>query len=73
MKIIIYSKENCSQCETTKMFLNMKSISFDVKNLDIDFTQEEIVKLYPTARSYPIIVIDNIYIGGYKELRAYSL
>ena len=69
--IIIYSKSNCTFCDAAKMFLKMRYIEYQVKQLDIDFSQQEIKDLYPTARSYPIIVIDNTYIGGYQELKEY--
>ena len=39
------------------------------EKLDEDFTQEELKALFPTARSFPIIVINGNYIGGYSELK----
>jgi glutaredoxin 3 len=69
MNIIVYSKDKCQQCDIAKMLLDMKGQEYTVKKLDEDFTQEELKALFPTARSFPIIVINGNYIGGYSELK----
>lgn len=69
--IIVYSKPSCPACDGAKMFLKTKYLEYQLKQLDVDFTQQEIKELYPTARSYPIIVIDGTYIGGFNELKQY--
>ena len=69
MNIIVYSKDKCQQCDIAKMLLDMKGQEYTVKKLDEDFTQEELKALFPTARSFPIIVINGNYIGGYNELK----
>ena len=43
--------------------------TFEIKQLGVDFTTEQIKEQFPSARSYPIITIDEQFIGGYKELR----
>ena len=68
-KIIIYSKDNCSQCEMSKMFLDMKAIEYTVKKLDVDFSLEELKELVPTAKTFPIVFINNEYVGSYNELK----
>ena len=69
MNIVVYSKDNCSQCDVVKMYLDMKSKSYLLKKLDVDFTTEQVKEQFPSVRSYPIVVIDDIYIGGYNELK----
>lgn len=69
MDIKIYSKENCDFCNKSKMLLNMKGITFTNLMLDVDYTLEQLKELVPSARTFPIIFIDDIYIGGYNELR----
>lgn len=69
MNIIVYSKDKCQQCDIAKMLLDMKGQEYTVKKLDEDFTQEELKTLFPTARSFPIVVINGNYIGGYNELK----
>ena len=68
-EIIIYSKDNCSQCEMSKMFLDMKSVEYTVKKLNTDFSLEELKELVPTAKTFPIVFIDNEYKGSYNELK----
>jgi glutaredoxin len=36
--------------------------------LDKDFTREQLLEMYPTARSFPVVVVDGFYIGGYTQL-----
>lgn len=69
MSITIYSKPACSQCDQAKMLLKMKGIEFTSKVLDVDYTLEELKELVPTARNFPVIFIDDKFIGGYNELR----
>jgi len=38
------------------------------KILDRDFTREHLLETYPTAKTFPVIVVDGFYIGGYTQL-----
>ena len=53
----IYSKDHCSNCEKTRMFLYMKGLEFQVKKLDVDFDIQEYMKIFQ-IRSFPAIVKD---------------
>jgi glutaredoxin 3 len=37
--------------------------------LDEDFTREELFEKFPTARTFPQIVVDGESIGGFTELK----
>ena len=37
-----------------------------------DFTREEVLELFPGARTFPQIKIDDVNIGGYTELEKWS-
>jgi glutaredoxin len=67
--IEIWSKPNCPYCSHAKNVLRNANISFTEKMLDIDFTREHLIETYPTAKQFPVVVIDGFYIGGYFELR----
>jgi glutaredoxin-related protein len=67
--IEIYSKPNCVFCERAKSFLRDKQIPFVEYTLDVDFTKEFLLERYTEARSFPVIVIDGFYIGGFDNLR----
>ena len=38
--------------------------------LDVDFTRNGLVEKFSTAKTYPVIVVDGFYIGGYTQLKA---
>jgi glutaredoxin len=37
--------------------------------LDEDFTREELMEKFPTARTFPQIVVDGASIGGFTEFK----
>jgi len=68
MNVVIYSKENCSYCSKAKMLLTNRNIHYTELKLNEDFTRETLNDLYPSATSFPVIVVDGFNIGGYNEL-----
>ena len=66
--IVLYSKDSCSYCEQSKALLTVREIAFTELSLNKDFTREEILQLFPTARTFPIITINGEYIGRYNQL-----
>ena len=52
-----------------KRLLELTGIEYTLVTLGEDFTRDDVVAKFPTARTFPIIEIDNEYIGGYNELR----
>lgn len=71
MRIDIYSKEDCPYCQYAKEYLEMNDRVYTSYMLGRDFNRDDVVKQFPTARSFPIVVIDNEYIGGFNELKQY--
>ena len=66
--IQLYTKENCPYCLKAKQLLKTMNMEFTEEKLDVDFTREILLEKFPTARSYPVIVVDGFYIGGYSQL-----
>ena len=66
--VTIWSKPNCPYCSRAKNVLTTHGIQFEEKMLDRDFTREILQEQYPTAKSFPVVVIDGFYIGGYTQL-----
>ena len=66
--VVIWSKPNCPYCSRAKNVLINHNIPFDEKVLNVNFTKEQLVETYPTAKTFPVIVIDGFYIGGYNQL-----
>ena len=65
----IYSKDNCQQCDATKLLCQMKGVEFEVKKLDVDYTKEDILALAPNTRSFPVVFKDGAYLGGLPDLK----
>ena len=55
---IIYSKENCPNCEKARMFLFMKGKEVEVKKLDVDYDIEWYINEFK-VRSFPVVVDTN--------------
>ena len=66
MEIKIYSKENCVFCSKAKSVL--ASHNPEVLMLDQDFNRDQFFEIFPTAKTFPQIIIDGEKIGGYQEL-----
>ena len=65
----IYSKDNCQQCDATKLLCQMKGVEFEVKKLGTDFGREDILALAPNTRSFPVVFKDNTLVGGLHQLQ----
>ena len=44
-------------------------ISYKVFKLGVDFGREEMLEKFPTARTFPQIVVDEQNIGGWQEFQ----
>jgi len=71
MHVEIYTRPGCGFCDKTKDLLRSGNIPYIENRLDVDFTREILVEKYSTAKTYPVIVVDGFYIGGYNELSAF--
>lgn len=69
MDIVMYSKINCSYCSFARKMLEEKNIKYTEYKLDKDFTKDELLAKVPTAKTYPVIIIDGEFIGGFSELK----
>jgi glutaredoxin len=70
---IIWSKDNCSQCEQAKALLKLHDIVYEERKITDDgkWTRELLLEAVPTARTVPQIFIEGRYLGGFNELRQY--
>ena len=67
--ITVYSKNNCPFCVQAKNLLKLKGIEFEERNINEEWTREQLLEAVPTARTLPQIFLDDNYIGGFTELR----
>ena len=69
MKVTIYTKQECFYCNQAKVLLASKNIGFTELKLDSDFTRENLLEMFPSAVSYPVVVVDGFNIGGFTQLK----
>ena len=67
MKVIIYGKDNCPYCDMAKKLSERKGYETTYKKLGTDFDALEMGEQFPTARTFPQIIVDGNKIGGYTE------
>lgn len=68
-KAIIWSKDNCHFCDQAKNLLRVRNIAYEERNINHDWTREQLLEAVPSARTVPQIFLDDQYIGGFNELR----
>jgi len=71
MKAIVWSKNNCTYCDQAKALLKLKNIEFEEKNIEKDYSREQLLEAVPNARTVPQVFLDGQLIGGFNELSAY--
>lgn len=71
MKAVLYSKDNCQECERIKMLLETLKISHLEYKLSKDFNEKQFVAEFGKEAQYPQVAIDYKHIGGLKETLQY--
>lgn len=71
MTTVVWSKNQCPYCEQAKALLKLKGIAFEERNIQTDFTKEQLLEAVPTARTVPQIIMDDQLIGGFTQLQEY--
>jgi glutaredoxin 3 len=69
--IVIYSKPNCKYCVAAKNLLTKKEVEYQELKIGEDISRDEFLELFPTAKTVPVITVDEEWIGGFKELNEY--
>ena len=69
MHVVMYTKPDCQYCVAAKVLLDVNSIKYEENVLDVHFTREKLIEDFPTAKTFPVIVVDNFYVGGYNQLK----
>ena len=69
MKAIVWSKNQCPFCLQAKSLLSSKGIEFEDRNINDNWTKEQLLEAVPNARTLPQIFLDDKLIGGFTELR----
>lgn len=69
MIVEIYSKPACPFCVQAKALAEREGHELTYKMLDEDFDRETLMEVFPTARTFPQIIVDGEKIGGYTEFK----
>jgi len=67
MKVIIYSKDQCPYCDMAVREATDNNVDLTIMKLGLDFEREQLMETFPTARTFPQIIVDGEKIGGYQE------
>ena len=54
----------------SRKFMYSKNFEYKKYMLDEDFSRDQFMEKFPTARTFPQILIDGKLIGGYTEFAA---
>jgi len=75
MKIEVYTRSQppCSYCMATKATLQAKRLDFIEYEVGKDLSKEQLIEKFPMARTMPVVLVDDTYIGGYNELEDHLL
>lgn len=75
MIINIYSKPNCPQCveaETIAQKICVEDAhTYNKLTIESDFSREELFEIFPNARTFPQIMIDDTPVGGLNDFVEY--
>ena len=66
--IEIYGKPQCPFCVNAKKLCEVKGLKYTYYEYIEDFSREELLEMFPNAKTFPQIKLDGVAIGGYKEL-----
>jgi glutaredoxin 3 len=64
----IIGKEGCSFCVLAKNLLDTKGLAYEYKSLGENIDIAELKRRVPGVRSVPVVFVNGVHIGGYREL-----
>jgi len=69
--IEIYGKAQCPFCDQAKTLCEQRQFEYRYYQLDVDFTRDEVLELFPGARTFPQIKVNGQKIGGWSDFPQY--
>ena len=59
--LLVYSKNDCSRCQTLEMQLKQKQIPYSKKVLDKDYTRDDLMQIIPpSVKKFPFVFNRNV-------------
>lgn len=71
MEAVLYSKDNCLECDRARMLLATLGISHLEYKLSQDFNEKQFVAEFGNEAQFPQITIDYQHIGSLKDTLQY--
>lgn len=71
MSIEIWGKPACPSCMKAKALCESREFQYEYKELGKDFTREEVFEKFPTAKTFPQILVYGKPVGGYEQFVSY--
>lgn len=68
---VLYSKDNCQECERAKMLLNSINVPYLEYRYQTHFTKKQFISEFGENASFPQISIGYRHIGNLKETLQY--
>ncbi len=69
--IEIYGKPQCPFCDRAKALCEQRQYDFQYYQLGVDFTRDEVLEMFPDARTFPQIKVGGKSIGGWDKFPQY--
>ena len=69
--IEIWGKSACPHCDQAKAICETRGYEYVYKQLDVDFTREQVLEEFPGARTFPQIKIGGKNIGSKDDFVRY--
>jgi glutaredoxin 1 len=69
--IEIYGKPMCPFCDKAKQLCENRKFDYTYKSLGTDFQVNELLEMFPGAKTVPQIKINGKAIGGWTEFEKY--
>jgi len=66
--IELYTNRNCNYCIKAKNILDSLKVQYKSYVVGEEISRDYILEKFPNAKSYPIVLINGEYIGGYTQL-----
>lgn len=69
--IHIWGKPACPSCTKAKALCEQRGYQYEYLEMGRDFTREAVLEEFPSARTFPQIVVGGQKVGGYEQFLKY--
>lgn len=69
--IEIWGRDGCGYCQAALDLCERTNLKYRYYKLGEDFSREQLIELFPSAKTYPQIKVQSSHVGGYTEFAKY--